>query len=120
MAAEVCDLGCQCPFADREDRRCASVFSLEKLDFAFNHCFGDYKACSVYQELLAERTTRRSLAGRVAGWIGSKEEAVLRLRNNAASSASNPVPVSLTISASSSLRPAGAGADRHAQSAAAA
>ena len=119
MAAEHCDLGCQCPFADRADRRCASVFSLDKLDYAFNHCFGEYKACSVYQELLAERTTRRSLAGRVAGWLGAKEEGVVRLRNHAAGS-TNSVPVSLTISAGHVLHPAGTGSDRHQQPAAAA
>lgn len=54
--------GNHCPFLNRTDERCAEHFSLDELEYAFNHCFGQYRACAAYQELLAERQTRRALA----------------------------------------------------------
>ena len=51
--------GQHCPFLNRSDVRCSSHFSLDHLEEAFGHCFGDYKACPMYAELLRERTDRR-------------------------------------------------------------
>jgi len=49
-----------CPFLNRHDRRCSKHFSLDRLNSTFDHCFGSYKACSVYMELLVERQVRRA------------------------------------------------------------
>jgi hypothetical protein len=49
-----------CPFLNRTDDRCSTNFSLDRLDRAFEHCFGVYGACPVYLELLAERQLRRA------------------------------------------------------------
>jgi hypothetical protein len=57
MAAEDC--GEHCPFLNRSDRRCASFLKLDRLAHAFDHCFGEYKSCPMYLELLAERRVRR-------------------------------------------------------------
>ena len=51
-----------CPFLNRADHRCSTFFSIEQLQHAFEHCFHAYKSCSVYQELLVERQSRRSQA----------------------------------------------------------
>lgn len=53
--------GCgeHCPFLNRSDRRCSSFLSLDRINHAFDHCFGEYKACPVYLELLVERRVRR-------------------------------------------------------------
>ena len=48
-----------CPFLNRADSRCSRHFSLDRLDSAFEHCFGEYKSCAVYGEQLAERCERR-------------------------------------------------------------
>ncbi len=47
-----------CPFLNRADSRCSNHFSLDKLGSAFDHCFGEYKACSTYGEILDERRHR--------------------------------------------------------------
>ena len=57
MAADDC--GEHCPFLNRSDRRCASFLKLDRLAHAFDHCFGEYKSCPMYLELLAERRVRR-------------------------------------------------------------
>ena len=55
-----------CPFLNRSDYRCANHFSLDKLDAAFDHCFGAYQACPTYLEMLDERKTRqKELTGAV-------------------------------------------------------
>lgn len=48
-----------CPFLNRADPRCAGHFSLDRLGVAFDHCFGTYKTCTHYRQLLLERRTRR-------------------------------------------------------------
>lgn len=53
------DCGEHCPFLNRSDHRCSSFLSLDRIAHAFDHCFGDYKACPVYLELLLERRVRR-------------------------------------------------------------
>ena len=57
MAADDC--GEHCPFLNRSDRRCASFLSLDRINHAFDHCFGEYKTCPMYLELLVERRVRR-------------------------------------------------------------
>jgi hypothetical protein len=47
-----------CPFLNRADSRCANHFSLDRLGSAFDHCFGEYKACPTYVEMLDERRHR--------------------------------------------------------------
>jgi hypothetical protein len=47
-----------CPFLNRADSRCSNHFSLDKLDSAFDHCFGQYKSCASYAEMLSERQMR--------------------------------------------------------------
>jgi hypothetical protein len=51
--------GEHCPFLNRSDRRCSDCLSLDRIDHAFDYCFGEYKACPVYLELLVERRVRR-------------------------------------------------------------
>jgi hypothetical protein len=43
---------------NRADSRCANHFSLDKLDRAFDHCFGAYQSCPTYIEMLNERRHR--------------------------------------------------------------
>ncbi|HXE52401.1 MAG TPA: hypothetical protein VN541_05265 [Tepidisphaeraceae bacterium] len=52
-----------CPFLNRADVRCSAFFSLDRLGYAFAHCFSGYQSCGVYAELLGERRTRRANAG---------------------------------------------------------
>jgi hypothetical protein len=56
--------GPHCPFLNRTDDRCSAHFSLDRLRLLFDECFGEYKTCPVYAELLAERRARRALADR--------------------------------------------------------
>ncbi|HWE02287.1 MAG TPA: hypothetical protein VG326_07720 [Tepidisphaeraceae bacterium] len=53
------DHGQHCPFLNRSDARCSTNFSLERLDNAYDYCFGQYADCPVYLELLVERRLRR-------------------------------------------------------------
>jgi hypothetical protein len=46
--------------------RCSEAFSLDNIDHAFHFCFGRYKACPIYVELLIERRVRRAAAGSLA------------------------------------------------------
>jgi hypothetical protein len=48
-----------CPFLNRSDYRCSNHFSLDKLNRAFDHCFGEYQACPTYLEMLNERQSRQ-------------------------------------------------------------
>ncbi len=52
-----------CPFLNRADYRCSNHFSLDKLDRAFDHCFGEYQACGTYIEMLNERRGRQPSEG---------------------------------------------------------
>ena len=49
----------QCPFIERVDHRCSSSFSLERLDHAFDVCFDQYRACPLFQQMMAERRMKR-------------------------------------------------------------
>jgi hypothetical protein len=51
--------GEHCPFLNRSDQRCSDKLCLDHITHAFDYCFGDYKACPVYLEQLAERRVRR-------------------------------------------------------------
>jgi hypothetical protein len=64
-----------CPFLNRSDARCADNFNIDHLQHAFKFCFGRYKSCPSYTELLVERTVRRSeaAAGRRASVTTSSE-----------------------------------------------
>ncbi|MDB5302347.1 MAG: hypothetical protein JWO87_4010 [Phycisphaerales bacterium] len=48
-----------CPFLNRSDARCSKNFSLDRLGEAYEFCFGQFAACTVYRELLVERRLRR-------------------------------------------------------------
>ncbi len=52
--------GDHCPFLNRADRRCSDYFHLDRLDHAFAYCFGGYRSCPVYADLLAERRAWRA------------------------------------------------------------
>jgi hypothetical protein len=54
-----------CPFLNRADYRCSNHFSLDKLDRAFTHCFGEYQTCPTYLEMLAERRSRQTAEGQL-------------------------------------------------------
>jgi hypothetical protein len=54
-----------CPFLNRSDARCSENFNIDHLRHAFRFCFGRYKACTTYVELLVERRIRRN--GAAAG-----------------------------------------------------
>lgn len=56
--------GMHCPFLNRADGRCSDYFSLDRLDHAFGFCFGEYRECRMYREMLLERQERR-MTGRV-------------------------------------------------------
>ena len=43
-----------CPHVNRNDARCASRFSLGRIDQAFSVCFGSYRACPMYHRLNGE------------------------------------------------------------------
>ena len=43
-----------CPFMDLDDHRCASRFSLSRLNEAFGICMNRYLACPTYYRLLRE------------------------------------------------------------------
>ena len=45
--------GCACPHIDRDDPRCAHRLSLNRIDQAFNVCFGSYRGCPVFQRIAA-------------------------------------------------------------------
>jgi hypothetical protein len=49
----------QCPFINRADSRCSQNMTLERLQYAFSHCFGTYHACPSFVELMADRKMRR-------------------------------------------------------------
>jgi hypothetical protein len=48
-----------CPFLNRSDARCSKNFSLDRLGEAYEFCFGQFAACTVYREMLVERRLRR-------------------------------------------------------------
>jgi hypothetical protein len=55
--------GCDhCPFLNRADTRCSQNFQLDSLGHAFRHCFGQFKTCPTYIELLVERRIKRVTA----------------------------------------------------------
>jgi hypothetical protein len=56
-----------CPFLNRADYRCSNHFSLDKLDRAFDHCFGEYQSCPTYREMLSERRSRQPVDGHLVG-----------------------------------------------------
>lgn len=70
------EYGHHCPFLNRSDARCSTHFSLERLDRAFDHCFGRYHECSVYLELLTERRVR-PFAGRQE--VGDETSPLVRI-----------------------------------------
>ena len=51
-------VGRHCPFLNRNDERCTAHFRVNRLQHAFERCFGDYDGCSSYREMLAERRVR--------------------------------------------------------------
>ena len=51
-----------CPFLNRSDERCAENFNIDHLQHAFRFCFGRYKTCPSYIDLLVERRIRRGEA----------------------------------------------------------
>ncbi len=51
-----------CPFLNREDERCAPQFSIGHLDFALDHCCGQYADCPAYRAQVAERQSARRAA----------------------------------------------------------
>ena len=65
-----------CPFLNRTDSRCSDHFKLDHLQHAFKFCFGAYKTCPVYLELLLERRVRRMYAGGKESFHGGQSPAV--------------------------------------------
>ena len=56
-----------CPFLNRSDARCSDHFNIDHLQHALGFCFGRYKACTTYVELLIERRIlRNDAAGRLS------------------------------------------------------
>src|SRR5436190_22145903 len=87
----------QCPFIERVDHRCSSSFSLERLDHAFEVCFDQYKACPLFQQMMAERRLKRHGGDPHEGRPGSDNAApalwVARRDSEAAHAASRFVQV---------------------------
>ena len=44
-----------CPFINRDDPRCAELFTLARMEEAFGLCLGDFRACPTYHELRKRR-----------------------------------------------------------------
>ena len=44
-----------CPFINRDDPRCASRFTLNRMHEAFGECLGAYHGCQTYHELQRRR-----------------------------------------------------------------
>lgn len=53
------DHGHYCPFLNHADARCSGLVSLERLNHAFDCCFGQFRECPVFTELAEERRERR-------------------------------------------------------------
>jgi len=85
--------GEHCPFLNRSDYRCSDKLRLDHIDHAFDYCFGDYKACPVYLEQLAERRVRR-----VCGLLTSQEPVSNQTNPDAIRPARRPL-VQLTLGA---------------------
>jgi len=45
-----------CPYVDRNDPRCATRFSLGRIEQAFSVCFGAYYGCPMFHRINSERT----------------------------------------------------------------
>jgi hypothetical protein len=58
-----------CPFLNRDDARCSTRFSVGNMEYAFSHCFENYKACPTYLELLVERRVRRMSEAVIHGHV---------------------------------------------------
>jgi len=43
-----------CPHVNRNDPRCGSRFTVDRLDQAFAVCFGSYQGCPMYHRINAE------------------------------------------------------------------
>jgi hypothetical protein len=89
-----------CPFLNRADYRCSNHFSLDKLDRAFDHCFGEYQACGTYQEMLSERRGKQPAEGHLvaghaghAGLTGTVVYANLTIRKRPANVSVTPVRI---------------------------
>jgi len=81
-----------CPFLNRSDYRCSNHFSLDKLDRAFDHCFGEYQSCGTYREMLTERQRRGTAEGqRVSPLTSTVVYATLTVRTRPAHVTVNPV-----------------------------
>ena len=120
--------GEHCPFLNRSDRRCSDKLCLDHISHAFDYCFGDYKACPVYLEQLAERRVRRlcglltppepSSHGRdsaVAGRVGSADADLTRSTDRLLAPRAPGRPlVQLTLGAAARQAGASAGGPAHA------
>ena len=42
-----------CPFIDNADARCASHLTFRNVAHAFAHCADHFRACPIYQQLIA-------------------------------------------------------------------
>ncbi len=83
-----------CPFLNRADYRCSNHFSLDKLDRAFTHCFGEYQSCPTYREMLTERQSRQPSSGLVvAGLTQTVVYANLTIRTRPANVTVNSPPI---------------------------
>jgi len=54
--------GSHCPFLNRSDPQCAEYLRLGSLVHAFEHCWGEYRSCPVYADLMMQRRARRRSA----------------------------------------------------------
>jgi hypothetical protein len=54
-----------CPFINRADKRCSAHFSIDALEQAFAHCFGDYLSCAHHAQLNDEQAMREGIEGEV-------------------------------------------------------
>ncbi|MGA2500805.1 MAG: hypothetical protein ABSH20_23965 [Tepidisphaeraceae bacterium] len=59
-----------CPLLNDSDLRCSANLRLDRMDMAFKYCFGDYHACPLAVELLADHAL-------VGVGVGDKDSEVL-------------------------------------------
>jgi hypothetical protein len=63
----------ECPFVNRSDSRCAEHLTMGGMGYAYDHCFGSFRSCSMYQELMQERRSRALVAAPIDTAVRSAE-----------------------------------------------
>ncbi|MHC4991509.1 MAG: hypothetical protein ACYTGC_11060 [Planctomycetota bacterium] len=55
-----------CPHVNREDHRCCTRFTLDRIEQAFSVCFGAFHVCPMYHQINGELTEAKRAKQRCA------------------------------------------------------